>query len=32
MKQIRDMPTTKCKIEFSKVQQSLSTAKNKKQI
>ena len=28
-KQNRDMPTTECKIEFSKVLQSLCTAKNK---
>ena len=31
-KQNRDMPTTKCKIKFSKVLQSLCTAKNKIQI
>ena len=31
-RQNRDMPTTKCKIEFSIVLQSLFTAKNKIQI
>ena len=29
MKQTRDVPATKCKIEFSKVLQSLYTAKSK---
>ena len=29
MKQNRDMPTSKCEIEFSKVLQSLCTAKSK---